>query len=77
VGNINKNQLKSTSDVTSLLGIGGKTISVINCYRHGSVEVTDILCTDTNHYYIKSTQGQVEVGTTSPEMGTGTLIGGR
>ena len=73
---VNKAQLGSTSGVTVTLGIGGKTITSIDTFRHGVVEVIDILCTDAIHYYIKTTQGKVEVGGTT-EMGTGTLVGGR
>ena len=71
-----KTQLGSSSGVEVKLGIAGKTVSTVSTFRHGSTEVIDILCTDSNHYYIKTSQGNVDVGGT-PDWGTGTLIGGR
>jgi hypothetical protein len=73
---IDKAQLASNSGITGMLGIAGKTITSINAFRHGSVEVLDILCTDAVHYFIKSSSGMVEVGGTA-EWGTGTKVGGR
>lgn len=73
---VDKKQLSSTSDVTASLGAAAKVISTVTAFRHGAVEVVDILCTDTNHYYIKTSQGQVEIGGT-PEWGSGKQIGGR
>lgn len=71
-----KTQLRSHSDITTLLGIAGKTITSVDQYRHGMVEVTDILCTDASHYYIKTRQGAVDIGGTS-DWGSGTRLGGR
>ena len=68
--------LSSGNAIDSKLGIAGKTILTVNIYRHGVVEVIDILCTDSKHYYIKCQQGQVDLGGTS-DWGSGTLIGGR
>jgi hypothetical protein len=73
---VSKTILPSSNDVTSILSVAAKVITSISTYKHGSVEVVDILCTDTNHYYLKTSQGQVEVGGT-PDWGSGTKIGGR
>lgn len=72
----NKTGLASTNGITSLLGIAGKTISSIDVFKAGTVEVVDILCTDAVHYYIKISQGRVDVGGTT-DLGSGTFIGGR
>lgn len=74
---INKTQLASTCSITGALGLAGKTISTVDAFRLGCVEVIDILCTDAVHYYIKScSSGILEVGGT-PELGTGKKVGGR
>jgi hypothetical protein len=73
---IDKSQCGSTCGVTAPLGIAGKTISSVTTFRHGSVEVVDILCTDALHYFVKSSCGRLEVGGTC-EWGTGTKVGGR
>ena len=71
-----KTNRASAAGVDSTLGIAGKTISTISVYRHGTVEVIDLLCTDSNHYFIKCSQGKVDLGGTS-DWGTGTMVGGR
>ena len=71
-----KTNRPSAAGIDAKLGIAAKTISTITVYRHGVVEVIDILCTDSKHYYIKCQQGQVDLGGTS-DWGSGTLIGGR
>lgn len=71
-----KTNRPSANGIDAKLGISGKTISTVTAYRHGTVEVIDILCTDSNHYFIKCSQGQVDLGGTS-DWGTGTFIGGR
>lgn len=69
-------QCTSGAVVSGALGLAGKTITSVATFKHGSVEVVDILCTDTVHYFIKSRFGQVEIGGTG-DWGTGTLVGGR
>lgn len=71
-----KTSQPSAAAVDSTMGIGGKTISSVNAFRTGSVDVLDILCTDSNHYYIKFSQGKCDVGGTT-DWGTGTMVGGR
>ena len=66
----------SASGIAATLGIAGKTITSIDAFKHGSVEVLDIYCTDAVHYYIKTSQGRIDVGGTT-DFGTGTFIGGR
>jgi hypothetical protein len=71
-----KESLTSTSAIGGLLGVAGRTITSMHVFKHGSAEVVDILCGDGLHYYVKFSQGRVDVGGTT-DFGTGTLIGGR
>jgi hypothetical protein len=48
----------------------GKTVKQIDTTHVGSVFVVDILCTDDNHYFIKTKQGALEIGGTA-EWDTG------
>jgi hypothetical protein len=73
---VSKSQLASANSVHAALGIAGKVISTVDTYRAGTVEIVDILCTDATHYFIKGSQGLIEVGGTA-DWGTGTKVGGR
>jgi hypothetical protein len=50
----------------------GKTIVSVKTYAKGSLYVIDLLATDKNHYFIKTSHNQCEIGG-SEVWGTGVL----
>jgi hypothetical protein len=60
-----------TTSTSVLNGFGGKTLSNAQAYQHGSVQVVELIFSDSTTLFLKFLQGQVETGGTN-EWGTGT-----
>ena len=64
---------KLTVSNAVLTSVNGKTLSHMQYYQHGSIQVLEISWTDSTTSFVKFLQGQVETGGTN-EWGTGTRL---
>jgi len=56
-----KEQAINSFDATTASGLSGKTITSVFAWRHGSVDVVEIVCSGVS-YFIKAKLGVFEAG---------------
>lgn len=75
---INKSNLPSESTpkpIGALLGFSTNTVTAAVAYKHGVVTVIEFLLSDASLHFIKfASNGSLEIGGSTPEMGSGTKV---
>ncbi|MCU1301962.1 MAG: hypothetical protein JWQ87_2246 [Candidatus Sulfotelmatobacter sp.] len=69
-----KKEVSKHSNVTGITGLSGKSITAVDVWRNGAVDVVEINYTG-GPYFIKFRTAQVEVGGDA-NWGTGTVVAG-